>query len=271
MTEFEHNGRESSLDAFLDGTLSESDRAAWLIRLREDEGLRMQVTRQEAIDAALRRAFVPDDAAAERCLLPVRKEGAKPHGDTTTADGAALTLTPRTTPATKPGALRSAFAVAAVLGLCAVAGWQIKEFIAPTAKPFVYEVQKWRSMDRIYADELASGFTPAWVCTSDAEFAAATQREIGQAVVLAQVPGLTALGWSYANTLSPNTLYLLATADDTRILVFMQPTGSGREPIVEPQSGLYVHQRTVGSAMLYEVSPLSAARVLPHFREFPAE
>lgn len=267
MTEFEHNGRESSLDAFLDGTLPESDRAAWLIRLREDEGLRMQVSRQEAIDAALRRAFVPDDAAAERCIRPVRDQVAMGHGGTATEDSATLTLTPQVAPTTKPSALRSVLAIAAVLGLCALAGWQIKEFIAPTAKPFVYEIQKWRSMDRIYADELAGGFKPDWVCTSDAEFAKATQREIGQGIVLAQVPGLSALGWSYANTLSTNTLYLLATADDTRILVFMQPTGSGREPIVEPESKLHLHQRTVGQSILYEVSPLPEPRVLPHFRE----
>lgn len=263
MTDFEHNGRESLLDAFLDGTLPAAERAAFLERLRQDENLRLQITRQEAIDAALRRAFVPDAQFTERCLSQVRAQA----GEQPVAGAAETESKLKLAPPATPPAKRSALALAAVLGLCVVAGWQIKEFVAPAAKPFVYEIQKWRSMDRIYADELAGGFKPAWVCTDDAGFAKATQREIGQGVILAQVPGLSALGWSYANTLSTNTLYLLATADDAKILVFMQPVNHGREPIVEPESQLHLHQRTVGKSILYEVSPLPEPRVLPHFRE----
>lgn len=267
MTDFEHNGRESLLDAFLDGTLPAAERAAFLERLRQDESLRMQITRQEAIDAALRRAFDLDTQVTERCLAKVREKVVEhPIAGATEAESKLKLASPTTAPA-KRSTLRSALALAAVLGLCVVAGWQIKEFVAPAAKPLVYEIQKWRSMDRIYADELAGGFKPAWVCTDDAGFAKATQREIGQGVILAQVPGLSALGWSYANTLSTNTLYLLATADETKILVFMMPVDHGREPIVEPESQLHLHQRTVGKSILYEVSPLPEPRVLPHFRE----
>lgn len=268
MTAFDHNGHESSLDAFLDGTLSDADRAQWMIRVREDDGVHMQMTRQETIDAALRQLFSPDAPTRERCVARLRTHI---DGSGIISDQAAAVWSGRAIMPTRGRSRRaSLLALAAAVGLCAVAGWQIKEFLSPADRPYVYAVQKWRSLDRIYHDELAGGFKPAWVCANDAEFAAVTRRQLGQAVLLAQVQGLSALGWSYANTLSPNTMYLLASAPEAKVLVFMQPVEGAREPVVEPESGLKLHQRIVGQVALYEVSPLDEPRVLPHFYEPPA-
>jgi len=265
MTEFHQNGRDSLLDAFLDGTMSEADRTAWLIRLREDVNLRLEVNRQEAIDAAIRRLYASSDDVATRCLAQLRQSPAQTLSTSVTSDSSCTVH--QTATLAKQNRTRSVLALAATVGLCVVAGWQVKEFILPANQPTAYAVQKWRSMDRIYADELAGGFKPAWVCTNDVEFAKATRRELGQAVVLAQLPGISSLGWSYANTLSPNTLYLLALANETRVLVFMTPTTNDREPIVEPESGLRLHERVVGGVKLFEVSPQPDPLIIPHFYE----
>lgn len=255
---------ESSLDAYLDGTVGDAERASWDQRLQGDEELRMHASRQHAIDAMLRRTFVPDDQASQRCLYRLRQQLV---GPTQPQSGAERVDEPRIPTAKPPAALhRKALAWAAALALCVLAGWQVKQTLFPTA-PSVYVIQKWRSMDRIYFDEVARGFRPGWVCTDDAGFAQATRREVGQAMVLAQAPGLTVLGWSYANTLSPNTLYLLTKADDASVLVFMHPVDHEAEPVVEPESGLHLHHRTLGRVHLYEVSPHLEARVLPYFRE----
>ena len=266
MTEFHQNGSESLLDAFLDGTMSEADRAAWPVRLREDLELRAQVTRQEAIDAAVRGLYAPGDERRARCMARLRSATTGDAAERQVSDRG-LTLVPAEKPIAKQNRRSSVLALAAAVGLCVVAGWQVKEFFTPPARPNAYPIQKWRSMDRIYADETAGGFKPAWVCTNEVEFAKATRRELGQAVVLAQIPGVSALGWSYANTLSPNTLYLLAQAQDIKALVFMVPADNMREPVVEPESGLRLHQRTLGNVKLFEVSPQPEPFLVQHFYE----
>ncbi len=111
----------------------------------------------------------------------------------------------------------------------------------------------------------ADGFTPEWICRTDAESLATPRGYFGQGFTVRGLPSdRVALGWSYLPRARGKTAYLLAEVRGERVLIFF-----GREPLLrrfelDPPDGMQVFRGEVGGVQVLEVSPLDE----PAFIEF---
>ena len=69
--------------------------------------------------------------------------------------------------------------------------------------------------------EVSQGMQPYAVCTTGEEFAAYTKAQLGVALRVRTVEGLTLVGWSYQSVFSDKTMVLLAKYRDKPLVVFM--------------------------------------------------
>lgn len=239
--------RERQIDAYCDGRLGPAERAAFERRLAEDPLLRDAVERQRRIDEALIRLF-PLPAAESLQPPALGRLDARP---------------------VEPAAMRSTRwrvwvgAAASVVLLAAVGSWWTLQRLgqADETGPLVA-----KPLDEIYRGELRRGFVPAWVCKDDAEFEGRLRARFGQGLLLATLPpGVRAVGWSYANAISPNTSYMLAEAGGQRMIVFVDHLKKDKGQAVPPSSGLHLFRRVVGALVLYELSPLQRPSLLDRF------
>jgi hypothetical protein len=251
MTRLAGGQPEDLLDSYVDGLLSDEECAAFEAELERQPMLRNEVRRQEDIDATLRRAFAPPSEQRLRELLEAgsaEREAAAPP---------TLRL---------PGALRH-FALAASL-LLAVAGlWMIFSIVSSrNAGPDPYAVQAHRTMEQVYGDELSSGFEPDWVCESDREFQSTFWLRFRQPLLLRTLPeSIAAVGLAYSNTISTDTIYLLAHVENERVLVFIDKRSRDSGPPTIDDPSLHVHRRVLDDLVLYEVSPLPEPSVIGYF------
>ena len=158
-----------------------------------------------------------------------------------------------------------AAAAAVVAGLAGV--WLIGQSLAPpgSSRPEGYTPAEWRSLETAYNDWLADGFEPMWVCADDREFVDTFRITYHQGLLLGELPqGTTALGLSYCNSISSRTTCLLATVDDTPVVVFIDRVELDQ---TQPQpEGLHLHRRRIGRLVLYELSSAEQPVVLPWFK-----
>lgn len=237
---------DSRIDLFIDGLLEGEDLASFQRELERSPRLREQVEAQQRIDAGLRGLFAYD---ASRAAVP------GPPAVIAGIDKAGVRSSRRAWP-------RRALALAAGLALVAAGAWSV--YVNLT----VPRVENLLNPSTVYAmiDK------PEFVCTTDAEFAAAVRGRLGQPLVLASAPGVTPLGWAYSDAyngriVGRRTLVLICTVDDRKVLVFMDRLKDDRPIELPPQSGLNLYRRTIGPLVVYEVTPLPGPRVIDHLRE----
>jgi hypothetical protein len=238
------------INEFLDGQLAPSEREVFLKLLSEDAQLRAAYEQQCAIDTALRRIFRedPSEKLLERVETSLLQNGNAP---------------PRFQ--TKFHLWRS-LAVAALLAFSIAGLWYSWSVTRPTPVVDVYKAQPWRSFATVYYDTIRDGFKPAWVCRNELQFETAFSRRFRQPLLLAALPsGITAGGISYSNTLSPATINVLGRVEGTPVMVFVDKRAVDHGPPPPAPSELHLFRREIDDLVLYELTPLDRANILPYF------
>ena len=117
-----------------------------------------------------------------------------------------------------------------------------------------------RTPIQIYTNEVGGGFAPDWVCTDDAEMLRFTRDRFGSGLLFADRPGVTMVGWGYAEgAISDLTATLLATYNKERIVLLVDKKSADRK-LIDPTTndpGLRMFRREVGAFVLYEITPLN--------------
>ncbi len=233
------NERDILLDAFLDGTLTDAQRVRFRELLAGDPSLQAEIDFQSEVNASLKRIVVPREVPQPAEL------GEAP------APPALKLPPPRRT------WIRTA-AVAAVL--IAFSAFLLVTRVLPQKAPF-------RQPHEVYQSIVSAGFVPREVCTTEEAFTNWTRYALGELLVIpADLAGVTLVGWDYKPVLQARTGVLLARVGETPVIVLMDTREHARRLTVPRSSGLHLFRRDVGEAVLYEVTPLDHASLLPHAR-----
>ncbi|MBK8914778.1 MAG: hypothetical protein IPM64_09310 [Phycisphaerales bacterium] len=238
------NPPRERLDDYLDGRLSPAERAEFERDAAHSPSIAREREVQAQIDAGLHRQFTPP--SAEALLRRIQSR-------------------PRVIPFWR----RPALAAAAVLLLAVGGTVAFRWLVAETPLDPLFRYQP-RPLAQVYADERRSGFEPLWECREPAEFRKAFVEHLGTGMAFASVPtGATTWGVSYsATSLSRNSVLVLARIDGADILVIADRTENAAASVPVP-AGLQVFRKEVDGLILYEISPLSDAQVLPLLHSAP--
>lgn len=263
MTDVAPNEHESMLEAYLDGLLDAKERTTFEQLVSKHAELRRAVEQQQRVNECLARLFNP----------PQNLEGSQVPGlaaatETVRRNGQA---DQRASADAQPAdARRKWLAVAAVLAISTVAAWNVWRFIdaQPERVVVTYASTEHRSMADWYETEVEKGFEADWLCETDQEFRDTFAKQLGQPLLLARAElprGVSWVGLSYRNSVSRNTVCLLARSFETPIIVFIDRAKRITDGF-EPSGGdLKVYRRELGPLVLFEVSPLPEPRVLDQF------
>ena len=255
---------DDKLDSYLDRLLSDEARRAFERRMEQDERLRSTVRTHRLIEESLGRVFgEPGSAAFLKDLA------------TATSLNSAHSHSQR--PSRQSG-WRKSLAIAAVLGLLLFSGWANREALLSSRIGRVVFRSARFDVAALYAAEISKGFRPQLVCETEEQFRGLMLDRFGQALAMQRSPGVSAVGWSYSELISPRTLHLLATIEPhsvveegppgakygeaTRVLVFFDRVGAGPAPRLSSKSGLHLFHRVFGNVDAYEVTPLNVPRIL---------
>ncbi len=265
MNQDKNEKRQRWIDAHSDGLLTPEQRAAFDRALAGDASLRNEATRQARIESVLKRQFAPP--APPAIVNRTRDESTpdQPAGPSSPGAPAA-----RRRFWSRPIALTG---LAAGLLLAAGGGWWgwtmwqagqdgVRRFEPPPGSIH-------RGLEVVYADEVADGFKPDWVCKSERQFVMTTYSRFGEGVLLRDLPeGAAPLGWSYANTISPKTAHLLASVDTHKVIIFIDEAGKDTGQTIPCELGLHLFNRRVGKLVLYEISDMDKPRLLDFFQPY---
>lgn len=244
------------LEAFLDGQVVDAaDRAACEQRMAGDAQWQQQAALHRSIHAALaRHAAAPPPARIAEIVAQ------------TTQSSQAVGVLRRRWWASPRYAIAASVAAAVLLGSAAYmllnrGGGTVAPPPTPTLIPLA------AAFERI----VKAGFEGEVECdhTKQLIFAASIWRRTDQALALPmELPaGMTLLGFTKCSCLSYATLMMMARVDGREVVVFFDRRGNadraGDPPPVE--SGLHLHRRDVGAAVLYEISPFESPALLPLF------
>jgi hypothetical protein len=240
------DGEPSLFDAYLDGQLSRSDRAQFEKSLLADVTLAALLRSQQAIEASLRRSFVPPATIA----MPTHPTHPVSHSPISR-----LRMNWRTMPWLR--VMAAAASIAVGFGLLARA-W-MTEF--PSTPSFTRRP----TMDAVYKSEVSRGFQPGWKCENDKQFADTFRNRLGQPLELKTSPDVQSLGLSYRGVISDNTTYMLAKVGNADVMVFVDRAECGDNQGLAQNSGLHLFTRNMGDLTLYEVTPLDQPKLLDLF------
>lgn len=122
---------------------------------------------------------------------------------------------------------------------------------------------------REYRSQIASGFKPKEVCTTDEAFVAWTTKALGHGLRpshAAPTPARTEpvlAGWSRGDIFSSYTGLLLASVDGLPVMVAMDKSPPERMVPLDDAAGTpRMFRRNVNGVWLIEVTPLAEARVI---------
>jgi hypothetical protein len=237
---------QQMLDAYLDNRLTPAERSAFEQRFEHEPKLRAAVESQQRIDAALKRIYRAPNA--EAVLARARAQAAlRPDG--------------------APRIIKLAWAVGAVGAAAALVMFAVYTgvFDLRPSRPKVVDPDAYKRLETIYDAQVAAGFKPNWECREPEQFKSTFRNDLGQGLAFAMIPSNASVwGIGYAETLmSVNTRLILVKLDETPILVFVDRLSADRELSLPPGRGLNLFRREAGGLVLYEVSPLPEAKVLP--------
>lgn len=248
------------VDLYIDGLLEGEELAAFERELGESAVLRGQIESQELIDSGLRKLFAydPSRAVLPASILGEAGDSAR-NGVIGRIDGS--TATRGAARASAPWSRLRIYAMAAAVLLAAAGIWAT--YVHLTTPSF----EKLLSPAEVYAmvDK------PEFICKDDREFADAVNKRLGQPLVLAMSPGVSALGWAYGDDyngkiVGPKTMVLINKVDDQKVLVFMDRRREDRKLEVPAGSGLKLFRKEIGALVVYEVTPLDRARVIEQLK-----
>jgi hypothetical protein len=226
------------IDAYLDGTLSPGERIAFERSVSDDPALGAEVELQQRIDGRL------------RVLMAAPEAPASPVATGAIAGRVGF-----------PSWLRIA-AVIAVVGAGVWAG--VSRPWEGLFKPAPSNLSADAVVKRLIVDE---GFKPMWVCDDDAKFLAYTQKELKTPFLVRPAPGVQLVGWAYAPGLlaedAEPAKVLLVRAEGKEVVVAMGPRADDRTVHTDPGSHLNIHRKVYKGVVMYEISPLDHAVVLP--------
>jgi hypothetical protein len=257
------------LEAYLDGSMPDADRQAFEKRITHDVNLRLQLVTQSRIDETLRRRFAPP--AADRLIAKIRSRRfeARIKESTDSTEVAPPSTQSKSAPAESKSVRlpRRRVALAASLAILVAAGLTFRAWIDPGQDQLDgYVSRPPQTFESIYADVVAAGLKPDWVCKDDAEFIATFTNRLGAPLLLADAPpNVHSIGLYYGNTISPFTTCLLARVDQEPVVVFIDLAERDKGQSLPPETNLQLHHRALGPYTLYELSPLPQPGVLKHF------
>ncbi len=248
------DGAHTPLDRFLDGLMSADEAAQFQARLAADPALSREVSLQRRMDDRLRVLLAPP----ARIELPA----------TARAEGVVATIGAAGAPALPARPARPSrwmgLVAAASLALLAGSGGAYWWFVIGSEAPF-------RQPAQIYQAQAAQSFTPEWVCTTDEEFVRNVRERFSQPALLPlATTGVEIIGWAY-NTpvLSNRTATLMTRVDGREVLVLIdraeRDVNLRRAGEAAGAPSLHLFKRRLGDLVLYEVTPLDRARVIPAF------
>ncbi|MHC4990587.1 MAG: anti-sigma factor family protein [Planctomycetota bacterium] len=249
---FDHS--DDQLDRYLDGLLTEPERAEFEARLREDESLRTAAEVQRRIDRTLRRCFQPPASGACNETTPAR----------VTVNGHAAIGEPPTITSTRRPWFARRWALAAALLLGVLGVWQIFTVLMPGKVGPLYGDPV--TFDGYYQGTVATGFEPDWVCETDEEFQQTFEKHYDQSLLLAELPpGSAAIGLSYCHSMSPATTCLLARVGGEPVIVFVDRLERDPGSAEWAGPGMNLFRRQLAKVVLYELTPLDRPTLLEHF------
>lgn len=256
-----------TLDAYLDGLLEEEALSTFENRLEQNPKLRKQVDQQRLIDEALKRMHAEGDVL-ENAMNRVAEA----------VDAMAGCTPDRAESPVKRFriSLPQGLSIAAILTLGVLSIWNVAEQLPSLLSPgqpksSAYEGKPWRNMATVYAETVAAGFEPGWVCNTDEVFSATFQRQLGQGILLSTMPaGVTASGLSYTNTITDRTICLLARVEGKPVMVFIDRIDQdsdhrGADRLLPADSDLNLFSRELGALILHELTPLAEPKLLDSF------
>lgn len=257
----------SMADAYIDGVLSTDARREFQMKLKTDQKLRAEIDRRQKIDVAVKRLYAPPSAdrvlqaLAQHTSTDVGREAKSPvPGEEKDHSSSAMHERGRW-----KWRRRSILAASLLIALLGV--WLIWQELRPSSDP--YGPQDFRSVAKVYADEIRSGFKPLWICETDQEFAMTFWLQFRQGLLIKDIPGeIAAVGLSFCHNMTERTIYLLATADDQPVLVFVDKIENdlGLQAMTPPpDSGLNIFRSELGSLVTYELTPFDHPRVQDFF------
>ncbi|TWU22745.1 anti-sigma factor family protein [Bythopirellula polymerisocia] len=240
--------RDDQFEAYLDGTLSEAERAVILDQLQSDEDRRLEVELQGKIDEALRKSF-PVVAAPEGLFLLTESDEAliedqRRFNHRRWWVGGAV--------------------AAALIGL--LLSWWGLDSGKPV--PFFEPVP----LAQIYRDTLQNGFHPYYECHDDKRFADIFATRQGMPMHLSPMPeGTRMLGLSYPGGLSRDTTAMLCMVDDAPVMVFVDHAEVDNKIAKKdavPKVNVFRAERD--GLVIYEVSELDEPRAMKFLEVGPA-
>ncbi len=261
---------QEMLDAYLDGILEGQDLALFEHALDQNPSLKAAVDAQQSIDDSLSRLFHPaepfvfrGEAAAQTAPSAPAPTLTTPALKLATGDNGAL---PRVKPKRPSGLFAKPVspwsAVAAVLVFATLAGLYITGVIDPAK--LLGPSQRLVAPEVVYERKVNTGFTPDWVCETDAQFVKNTTDYLGEPLLIRSTDSVEVVGWSYYEPVfSNNTVVLLAKVDGKEVIVAMDRKVHDRTIRLPKSSGLHEFHQVIGNAVLVEVSPFDTPRVLP--------
>jgi hypothetical protein len=219
--------RAARVEEYLREEMTGDDRAAFEREILRDPTLRAEVELAQRMNERLRAMYSPPAPAA-------------------LANSAA--------PQTRVW-VRAALGMAAVLAM--IAGVYFSGVLSPRPGG--------TKADAVLARLERTGFEPAWACKDDAEFVQYTHDKFGQAFTVTAEPGVHVVGWDYCSGVLGDEagVMMVKLNNNEHAIVLVDRTSHDRPVEVDAASGLHVHRRKVGDAVLYEVSKREFPAVLP--------
>lgn len=232
------------IERYLDGALTPDEATAFVESLRQDPTLRADMELATRVNASLRRVFEPSRAVSPSPI--VRKA-------------------PMTS-ARVPTWLAAAMLILTFGGAIYLVGAYMTN-----SGPFSPPGRVLPPAEFTYRHFEKTGFTPAWVCDTDEQFAKAVVDQLGSPLLVRvdDAPHLSIIGWAYQPygtkpIISGRTMVLLAKHDGREIMVLIDHSDATRcMPRVMPGGGLHVFERAMGDLTAYEVTPLPEPVVIP--------
>lgn len=222
------------LDRYLDGQLSNAERAEFAARARLDPAIRREIELQRRVDFSLKGLSgpIPPVVPIDR-VLP---SGPRFHFRWNGWIAAAILL---------------------------VVGVGVAYSLWPVSVP-----------EKIFAREVREGMTPTWVCEDNEHLAEYTKERFGKAVALADLPqDVKILGWKYPrpDDASPTAGILLAKRGETPIVILVDR--SDRMITVDSGvfGKLHVMRHDHAGMSFVEISPRNCLSVVKHFKEVPSK
>lgn len=242
-----NNGRQQPdqmIDDYVDGVLSEPQRAAFERRLETDSLLRAELERQSRIDAALDNLFTPPPPDNVLAAVQADRRPAQP------AIYRLFTF--------------NRLAVAAVLLIAILGGWLYMSHVrGPLVPPGPRYV--WHSLQEVYEYRVADGFQPDWSCP-DREFAYTFYNNHGAFLLLAaELPDdVVALGLGYNVCISRTTqsTLLVIRVKGEPVLLFVDRREADPVHTLPDASKLHLFRRELGELVIYELTPFDQPSVL---------